>query len=288
MGSVQLTYVGHQTWLVEGGGHAVLVDPVLESAFGLGDAFRVWPPRTVETGSMPRLDAVALTHEHLDHFHPASLDRLDRSVPVCTGPMLPAAVEDAITALGFSVRRIDHRGVVAYGDLTMRLYPAGGKTLFWENRVVQPVVRCGDGPAVFIGVDAEQGPPRRARPCAGWLRPARATRPRCRRLPRRAACALSSTGTTGQSPPRTARCGCFPAALPPRWLRWDSPLRQCSRYTQTVSDTKVRRWPTPLRPGPRPSRSWYGPATPPAPCWSSTCLTRSGGTGPKLRWTWSP
>ncbi|MCX5326293.1 MBL fold metallo-hydrolase [Streptomyces sp. NBC_00120] len=155
--SLQLTFLGHQTWLVEGDGHRVLVDPVLGRGFGLSPLleFRIWPPREIETGRMPALDALVLTHEHLDHFHLPTLAALPKSLPVFTGPLLPSPVAEAIESLGFDVHRIDHTDAIRLGELTMRLYPAGARTLFWEDRVVQPVVRVGDGPAVAIGVDAD-------------------------------------------------------------------------------------------------------------------------------------
>ncbi|MFD3334608.1 MBL fold metallo-hydrolase [Streptomyces sp. NPDC058700] len=156
--TLTMTFVGHQTWLVEGDGHRILIDPVLGRGFGLSPdlEFRIWPPRdAVDPAALGPLDALVLTHEHLDHFHLPTLARLDRTVPVFTGPLLPAAVSAAIESLGFTVHRIDHTGLIRYGQLSMRLYPAGARTLFWEKRVVQPVVRVGDGPAVVIGVDAD-------------------------------------------------------------------------------------------------------------------------------------
>ncbi|MET8630292.1 MBL fold metallo-hydrolase [Kitasatospora sp. NPDC004669] len=154
---LELTFLGHQTWLVQGGGHRVLIDPILKTHFGLpGRAeCRVWPPREIDTGLMPTPDAVVLTHEHLDHFHLPSLDLLPRTVPVYSGPLLPAAVEEAIARLGFTVHRIDHSTPLRLGDLRLTLYPAGAKTLWWEDRVVQPCVQVADGPSVFIAVDAD-------------------------------------------------------------------------------------------------------------------------------------
>lgn len=154
--SLALTFLGHQTWMVEGDGRRILVDPVLGPGFGLSSdlEYRIWPPREI-SDRMPVPDALVLTHEHLDHFHLATLARLDRTTPLYTGPLLPAPVVDAIEVLGFTVTRLDHEGVIRLGRLTMRLYPAGARTLFWEDRVVQPVVRVGDGPSVVIGVDAD-------------------------------------------------------------------------------------------------------------------------------------
>lgn len=154
---LELTFLGHQTWLAQGAGHRVLIDPVLKPTFGLPGLAecRVWPPRTIDTGLMPRPDAVVLTHEHLDHFHLPSLDLLDRQVPVYTGPLLPAPVEEAIVKLGFTVHRVDHTTPIELGDLRVTLHPAGARTLFWEDRVVQPCLQVGDGPTVFIAVDAD-------------------------------------------------------------------------------------------------------------------------------------
>ncbi|MEE4544059.1 MBL fold metallo-hydrolase [Streptomyces sp. V4-01] len=154
---LELTFLGHQTWLVQGAGRSVLVDPVLAPAFGLpGRAeCRVWPPRAIDTDAMPQVDAVILTHEHLDHFHLPSLALLDRSIPVYVGPLLLEPVEAAIIRLGFTVHRLDHTSPIELGGLRATLYPAGAKTLFWEDRVFQPCVQAGDGPAVFIAVDAD-------------------------------------------------------------------------------------------------------------------------------------
>ncbi|MEK8141692.1 MBL fold metallo-hydrolase [Streptomyces sp. M10(2022)] len=140
-----------------GAGRSILIDPVLKPAFGLpGRAeCRVWPPREIDTAAMPAPDAVVLTHEHLDHFHLPSLDLLDRSTPVFSGPMLPAPVSEAIERLGFSVRRVDHTHPIELGDMRVTLYPAGAQTLFWEDRVVQPCIRVQDGPSVFVAVDAD-------------------------------------------------------------------------------------------------------------------------------------
>ncbi|WP_261557100.1 MBL fold metallo-hydrolase [Frankia tisae] len=155
--AVELTFIGHQSWHVRSGDAVVLVDPILTSTFGAGAVdFPIWPPRTVDHRAMPAPDAVVLTHEHLDHLHFASLSLLDRSVPIHTGHTLPAAVVDALATLGFSVHRHDHATPVAVGDLEVFLFPAGARTLFWESRVVQPVIRrAGCDRDVFIGVDAD-------------------------------------------------------------------------------------------------------------------------------------
>lgn len=156
-GPVELTFLGHQSWHIRSGDSVVLVDPILTRAFGAGAVdFPIWPPRTVDHEAMPAPDAVVLTHEHLDHLHFASLALLDRSVPIHTGTTLPAAAVDALSTLGFTVHRHDHLTPILVGGLEVSLYPAGARTLFWESRVVQPVIRtAGSARDVFIGVDAD-------------------------------------------------------------------------------------------------------------------------------------
>ncbi|MCQ4045785.1 MBL fold metallo-hydrolase [Streptantibioticus rubrisoli] len=155
---LHLTFLGHQTWHISDGHTVVLLDPILDTAFGAGDLrFEIWPPRQVDVAAMPAPDAIVLTHEHLDHFHLPSLHLLDRSTPVYTGMTTPAAVTDAIALLGFGVHRVDHTQPIRVGDIEITLYPAGARTLFWEKRVVQPLVRlAGTSDAdVFVGVDAD-------------------------------------------------------------------------------------------------------------------------------------
>lgn len=155
---LELTFLGHQTWHITDGLSTVLLDPILAEAFGAGSLeFPIWPPRTVDVNRMPSPDAVILSHEHLDHFHLPSLALLSRTVPLYTGITTPSAVTDAITALGFTVHRLDHTTPLTVGDIEITLFPAGARTLFWEQRVAQPLIRLAGtrGHDVFIGVDAD-------------------------------------------------------------------------------------------------------------------------------------
>lgn len=154
---LRLTFLGHQTWHISDGTSTVLLDPILERAFGASPSlpFTIWPPRAVDVEKMPKPDAVILSHEHLDHFHLPSLNRLDRDAPVYMGVTVPQECADAIAALGFKVVRVDYTTPISAGDLEIYLYPAAARTGFWESRVAQPLIRhvgCGD---VFIGVDAD-------------------------------------------------------------------------------------------------------------------------------------
>ena len=80
----QATFIGHQGWLLQAESTRLLVDPLLEETFGNtpGVALQVYPPRELRHGDFPPISAVLLTHEHEDHLHLASLDRLSRDIPI--------------------------------------------------------------------------------------------------------------------------------------------------------------------------------------------------------------
>ncbi|MEU8700012.1 MBL fold metallo-hydrolase [Streptomyces sp. NPDC048680] len=155
---MRLTFLGHQSWLVENKNTAILVDPVLDQKFGHSAElpFRIWPPRKIDTDRMPQPQAVFLSHEHLDHFHVPSLDMLPRSVQFYTGDITPLPVVETIRKLGFTCHRIPPTESVTIGDLTVTVYPAGRETISWEKRVFQLVFSEAGvaGNDVYIPVDA--------------------------------------------------------------------------------------------------------------------------------------
>ena len=68
----QLTYIGHSTVLIEIGGYRLLTDPVLRGR--VAHLRRSGP--AIDPGWLDRLDAVLISHLHLDHFDLPSLRRL--------------------------------------------------------------------------------------------------------------------------------------------------------------------------------------------------------------------
>jgi L-ascorbate metabolism protein UlaG (beta-lactamase superfamily) len=72
-----LTWIGHATYLVQLGGVSVLTDPVLSSRVVLVP--RNAPPG-LDHGTLPRIDAVTVSHNHLDHMDAPTLRRLGPSV----------------------------------------------------------------------------------------------------------------------------------------------------------------------------------------------------------------
>jgi hypothetical protein len=104
---LRATFLGHHAWLYEQGGRRLLVDPLLDDRFGHTDGveLRVYPPRRFDFAALPPVDAVFLTHEHEGHFDLRSLLRVDRRVPVYVAAWSSAALEGALSDLGFTVRR---------------------------------------------------------------------------------------------------------------------------------------------------------------------------------------
>ncbi len=89
----QLTYVGHATVLIEMDGVRLLTDPILRNRVG---AIRRHAA-SVDPSMQRDLDAVLISHLHLDHFDLPSLRMLDRS----TRLIAPAGTADALYGEGF-------------------------------------------------------------------------------------------------------------------------------------------------------------------------------------------
>jgi L-ascorbate metabolism protein UlaG (beta-lactamase superfamily) len=90
----RLTWIGHATVLLEIGGARLLTDPLLRDRIGHLLRHGASPaPAATES-----LDAVLLSHLHLDHFHAGSLRRLPRDVTV----LAPVGAGALLRRLGFA------------------------------------------------------------------------------------------------------------------------------------------------------------------------------------------
>ncbi|MEZ4403585.1 MAG: MBL fold metallo-hydrolase [Kofleriaceae bacterium] len=112
-------WIGHASWVVRLGGALVAFDPVFSNRLG-GVVRRLVPPG-VALASLPPLDVVCVTHDHMDHLDVPSLRALG------DGPtyVVPLGNGRRIARLGArTVVELDWWQPHAVGDLTITLVPA--------------------------------------------------------------------------------------------------------------------------------------------------------------------
>ena len=120
------TFLGHHGWVYETEDARILVDPLFEDRFGFTDSveLRVYPPRSVDLNSFPPIDAVFLTHEHEGHFDIASLNHLDRRIPVYISSRSSIAMRQFFEEMGFKLHLTFPGVPVEIGDL--EFFPVTG------------------------------------------------------------------------------------------------------------------------------------------------------------------
>ncbi|TCK75828.1 MBL fold metallo-hydrolase [Acidipila rosea] len=98
-----ITFIGHSSFLIQLGGLNLLVDPVFAMWLIL---LRRHRRAGVALRSLPPIDAVLLTHAHMDHLNLPSLRRIIRHTTKLSGKppevIVPSGVEDIVEKLGFS------------------------------------------------------------------------------------------------------------------------------------------------------------------------------------------
>lgn len=80
VGEMSVTWAGHASWVIRVGGLTVLTDPVWSRRIP-GTPARVTPVG-VPWQSLPRIDAVLISHNHFDHLDAPTLSRLPRQTPL--------------------------------------------------------------------------------------------------------------------------------------------------------------------------------------------------------------
>src|SRR4051812_12938219 len=91
---MRLTWIGHATVLLDLGGVRLLTDPVLRGRLAHLRRHGPAPAQDVAAG----VDAVLLSHQHLDHFDVPSLRRIDRSATM----VAPRGAGGRLRRLGFT------------------------------------------------------------------------------------------------------------------------------------------------------------------------------------------
>lgn len=101
-GETALTFIGHSSFLIQAAGLGVLIDPVFSKRLIL---LRRQRRSGLLVRTLPRVDAVLLTHAHMDHLDRPSLRAVTREMrrrglpaPVA---IVPNGVSDLVKDLGF-------------------------------------------------------------------------------------------------------------------------------------------------------------------------------------------
>ncbi len=115
--TTRITYVGHGTLLIESGGRRLLTDPLL----------RRWAAPLRRYAPLPGppvrgdLDAILLSHLHIDHVDVGSLRLLDRRTPV----LVPSPGATTLSRLGFrDVREVGPGESFVFGEVIVETTPA--------------------------------------------------------------------------------------------------------------------------------------------------------------------
>ncbi|GAA3747396.1 MBL fold metallo-hydrolase [Terriglobus aquaticus] len=97
-----ITFIGHSSFLIQIGGRNLLVDPVFARALIL---LRRQRRPGLRVRDLPPIDAVLLSHAHMDHLHLRSLRQVVRHTVRITGfapeAIVPSGVGDLVEKLGF-------------------------------------------------------------------------------------------------------------------------------------------------------------------------------------------
>jgi L-ascorbate metabolism protein UlaG (beta-lactamase superfamily) len=102
-GETAITFIGHSSFLIQTAGLSLLVDPVFATRLIL---LRRQRRPGLHIRDLPRIDAVLLTHAHMDHLNRPSLRAIARAMRRRGGPapvaIVPRGVADLVADLGFS------------------------------------------------------------------------------------------------------------------------------------------------------------------------------------------
>jgi L-ascorbate metabolism protein UlaG (beta-lactamase superfamily) len=145
-GECAITFIGHATTLIRYAHGRVLIDPCFAGSLRTLQRAR---PAGVPTGALEGIDVVLLTHEHLDHLHRPSLDRIDRAATL----VVPESCRGA-DGLGFcQIVELRVGATVSLTGLSITAVPARHRVgVFGRGRAVGYVI-SGDGPTVYASGD---------------------------------------------------------------------------------------------------------------------------------------
>jgi len=118
---MHLTWLDSNSWLIEMGGKRVLLDPWLVGPLVFGNLNWLFKGERTSPRAIPdSIDLILLSQGLEDHAHPATLQQLDRQIPVVASPNAAKVVQ----GLGYTqVTTLAHGETTAVGNLEIRATP---------------------------------------------------------------------------------------------------------------------------------------------------------------------
>ncbi len=152
---IQVTWIGHSTFLIQTGGMNILTDPIFSekaTPFSFIGPRRISPPG-IPFDELPSIHAVILSHDHYDHLDEPTIRRLGDSVRY----IVPLGLRDWLAKRGISdVVELDWWEGTSLGPMQVHAVPAqhfSGRSPFTRNRTLWMgwVLKTPSGNVFFAG-----------------------------------------------------------------------------------------------------------------------------------------
>ncbi len=91
-----VSYIGHSTVLIHLNDLNIITDPIYSASFGIIGKRHIEPG--IDFEKLPPIDAIVISHEHLDHLDKSTLKRFPKNIPV----IISKGLGDKIQELGFA------------------------------------------------------------------------------------------------------------------------------------------------------------------------------------------